>query len=248
MKQNRLIEVNQVTKLYKDGRLALDNCSVSFEYEKVTVIIGPSGSGKSTLLRMLNLLETPTHGDILFDGESIINNKKSLREHRELTGMVFQNFNLFPHLTILNNINLAQMKVKNKTIEESSETSQKLLSQVGLLHKQNNYPNQLSGGEKQRIAIVRALALNPNVMLFDEPTSALDPEMIKEVLGVMKLMAKSGMTMIVVTHEMDFARKFADHVIVMDKGTIIEQGNPEIIFNNPKNQRTIQFLDSVLNR
>jgi polar amino acid transport system ATP-binding protein len=248
MKQNRLIEVNQVTKLYKDGRLALDNCSVSFEYEKVTVIIGPSGSGKSTLLRMLNLLETPTHGDILFDGESIINNKKSLRTHRELTGMVFQNFNLFPHLTILNNINLAQMKVKNKTIEEASETSQKLLSQVGLLHKQNNYPNQLSGGEKQRIAIVRALALNPNVMLFDEPTSALDPEMIKEVLGVMKLMAKSGMTMIVVTHEMDFARKFADHVIVMDKGTIIEQGNPEIIFNNPKNQRTIQFLDSVLNR
>lgn len=248
MKQNRLIEVNQVTKLYKDGTLALDNCSVSFEYEKVTVIIGPSGSGKSTLLRMLNLLETPTHGDILFDGESIINNKKSLKTHRELTGMVFQNFNLFLHLTILNNINLAQMKVKNKTIEEASETSQKLLSQVGLLHKQNNYPNQLSGGEKQRIAIVRALALNPNVMLFDEPTSALDPEMIKEVLGVMKLMAKSGMTIIVVTHEMDFARKFADHVIVMDKGTIIEQGNPEIIFNNPKNQRTIQFLDSVLNR
>jgi len=246
--QNKTIEVKEVTKQFKDGTKALDNCSVLFECEKVTVIIGPSGSGKSTLLRTLNLLEIPSSGDILFEGISILNVKSDLRIHRELTGMVFQNFNLFPHLTVIDNINLAQMSVKNKTRIEATDTSQSLLSQVGLLHKQNNYPNQLSGGEKQRIAIVRALALNPKVMLFDEPTSALDPEMIKEVLNVMKSLAKSGMTMIVVTHEMDFARKFADQVIVMDKGQVIEQGYPETIFNHPSHPRTIQFLDSVLNK
>ncbi len=248
MKPDKFIEVINVTKEFNDGTKALDNCSLTFDNQKVTVIIGPSGSGKSTLLRMLNLLELPTSGDIMFEGNSILKDKVDLRVHRESTGMVFQNFNLFPHLTVLDNINLAQISVKQKTKKEATEISLNLLSQVGLLNKQNNYPSQLSGGEKQRIAIVRALALSPKVMLFDEPTSALDPEMIKEVLAVMKSLAKSGMTMIVVTHEMDFAKKFADHIVVMDKGKIIEEGHPDLIFNNPKHSRTIQFLDSVLNK
>jgi len=248
VKANKLIEVNHLTKQFKDGMKALDDCTVSFEFEKVTVIIGPSGSGKSTLLRSLNLLEIPSGGEILFAGQSITNDNFDIRTHREATGMVFQNFNLFPHLKVIDNLNLAQKSVKKKSILEATKTSQDLLEKVGLSHKINNYPNQLSGGEKQRIAIARALALSPKVMLFDEPTSALDPEMIKEVLTVMKTLAQSGMTMIVVTHEMGFAKEFADHIVVMDKGKVIEEGKPSTIFNQPKHPRTIQFLDSVLNK
>ncbi|MBM7453737.1 polar amino acid transport system ATP-binding protein [Acholeplasma morum] len=248
MNKNKTIDVIHLSKSFKDGTKALDDCSVSFLYGKVSVIIGPSGSGKSTLLRSLNLLETPTKGEILFDGKSILSESNDLRHHRESTGMVFQSFNLFPHLKVIDNINLAQQSVKKKTLKEATENSLMLLSQVGLLHKKDNYPNQLSGGEKQRIAIARALALNPEVMLFDEPTSALDPEMIKEVLMVMKKLAESGMTMIVVTHEMGFARHFADHIVVMDKGRIIEEGTSEQVFTNPKHPRTIAFLDSVLNK
>ncbi len=242
------ILIKDLNKTFSDGTVALKSCSLEIDYKQVTVIIGPSGSGKSTLLRMLNLMEKPTAGDILFDNVSILDKDFDAHKHREKVGMVFQNFNLFPHLSVLKNLNVAQMNVLKRTEKVATEISEGLLYQVGLLEKVNNYPNQLSGGQKQRIAIARALTMHPDIILFDEPTSALDPEMIGEVLKVMKDLAASGMTMVVVTHEMDFAKEFADKVIVMDEGNIIEEGTPEVIFNQPQNPRTKLFLKRILER
>lgn len=213
--------------------------------EKI-VIIGPSGSGKSTFLRCLNLLEEPTGGKVFFEGSELTDKKVNINSVRQNIGMVFQHFNLFPHLTILQNITLAPIKLKKMTKTEAEERAMKLLERVGLPEKANAYPSQLSGGQKQRVAIVRALCMNPDVMLFDEPTSALDPEMVGEVLDVMKELAEDGMTMIVVTHEMGFAREVADKVLFMYDGVICEEGSPEEIFKNPQNPRTRQFLQSVL--
>ena len=210
------------------------------------VLIGPSGSGKTTFLRCLNLLETPTGGTIYFEGTDITDPKCDINRIRRKMGMVFQQFNLFPHLTILQNITLAPLKLGLKTREEAEETAMTLLRRVGLQEKATAYPRQLSGGQQQRIAIVRALAMNPDVMLFDEPTSALDPEMVGEVLDVMKQLAEDGMTMVVVTHEMGFAREVADHVLFMDGGIIVEQGVPEAVFGNPQQPRTRDFLRKVL--
>ena len=210
--------------------------------EKV-VIIGPSGSGKSTFLRCLNLMEQPTAGKVFFEGKEITD----INVIRQKIGMVFQHFNLFPHLSIIENITLAPVKLKKMTKEEANKKALELLKRVGLEEKADSYPSQLSGGQKQRVAIVRALAMNPDVMLFDEPTSALDPEMVGEVLDVMKELANEGMTMVVVTHEMGFAREVADRVMFMYDGVIAEQGKPEEIFKNPQNPRTQQFLQSVLN-
>lgn len=244
--QNNHIEVINLRKTFKDGTQALNGVSALLEYGKVTVIIGPSGSGKSTLLRTLNLMETPTSGEILFDGVSILDKDFDIQNHRKQVGMVFQHFNLFPHLTVLDNLNIAQILAKKTTKEEATKISLDLLNKVGLLEKKDSYPNQLSGGQKQRIAIARSLAMEPKAILFDEPTSALDPEMIGEVLQVMKNLANLGMTMVVVTHEMGFAKEFADKVIVMDQGVIIEEGTPEVIFGNPQNERTKNFLKRVL--
>ena len=205
--------------------------------EKV-VVIGPSGSGKSTFLRCLNLLEVPTEGEILVEGQSITDPKANINAIREKMGMVFQQFNLFPHLSVLDNITLAPMKVKKMSREQAVEIASNLLKKVGLYDKINAYPNQLSGGQKQRIAIARSLAMSPDIMLFDEPTSALDPEMVGEVLSVMKELADSGMTMVVVTHEMAFAREVGSRLFFMDGGIIAEQGTPEEVFQNPKNERT----------
>lgn len=213
---------------------------------EVLVVIGPSGSGKSTFLRCLNLLEKPTSGEIIFEGQGITDKKCDINKIRQKMGMVFQQFNLFPHKTVLENIMMAPIKVKKISKEKAIEKANELLKKVGLLDKANSYPSSLSGGQKQRIAIARALAMEPDVMLFDEPTSALDPEMVGEVLNVMKDLAKEGMTMIVVTHEMGFAREVATRVIFMDNGNIIEEGNPEQIFTNPKNIRTREFLSKVL--
>ncbi len=214
--------------------------------EKV-VIIGPSGSGKSTFLRCLNLMEQPTAGKVFFEGKEITDKKNDINVIRQKIGMVFQHFNLFPHLSIIENITLAPVKLKKMTKEEANKKALELLKRVGLEEKADSYPSQLSGGQKQRVAIVRALAMNPDVMLFDEPTSALDPEMVGEVLDVMKELANEGMTMVVVTHEMGFAREVADRVMFMYDGVIAEQGKPEEIFKNPQNPRTQQFLQSVLN-
>lgn len=244
---NNLFHIDHLSKVFSDGTVAIDDVSLNLEKNKVYVIIGPSGSGKSTLLRTLNLMEKPTSGHIYKDNHDITNKHYAIEKHRETVGMVFQNFNLFPHMTVLDNINSAQIHVLKRSVEEANKVSLGLLEQVGLSEKKNHFPNQLSGGQKQRIAIARALSMHPEVMLFDEPTSALDPEMIGEVLSVMKNLAQSGMTMIVVTHEMGFAKAFADEIIVMDKGKIIEQGSPEIIFNQPKEIRTSTFLKSVLN-
>lgn len=213
--------------------------------EKI-VIIGPSGSGKSTFLRCLNLLECPTKGQILFDGVDITSPKTDINKIRQQMGMVFQHFNLFPHLTIMDNITLAPIRLKLMSKDAAKEEALKLLDLVGLREKADAYPGQLSGGQKQRIAIVRSLALKPKMMLFDEPTSALDPEMVGEVLGVMKQLAKEGMTMAVVTHEMGFAKEVGTRVLFMDEGRIVEQGTPSDIFNNPQNQRTQEFLSKVL--
>ncbi|MDD6211738.1 MAG: amino acid ABC transporter ATP-binding protein [Clostridiales bacterium] len=213
--------------------------------EKV-VVIGPSGSGKSTFLRCLNLLEIPTDGDIIFDGVSLTDPKTDVNQMRQKMGMVFQHFNLFNNLSILDNMTLAPVKLKLKTKEEAVEEAMQLLKRVGLEDKANAYPSQLSGGQKQRIAIVRALAMHPEVMLFDEPTSALDPEMVGEVLSVMKQLADEGMTMIVVTHEMGFAREVGTRIMFMDGGVITEQGTPDQIFNHPQNARTQEFLSKVL--
>lgn len=210
------------------------------------VVIGPSGSGKTTFLRCLNLLEMPTGGQILFEGTDITNPKCDINRIRQKMGMVFQQFNLFPHLSILQNITLAPVKLKLQTKAEAEEKAMALLRRVGLPDKATAYPRQLSGGQQQRIAIVRALAMNPDVMLFDEPTSALDPEMVGEVLDVMTQLAEDGMTMVVVTHEMGFARKVGDHILFMDEGVIVEQGSPEQVFGNPQQQRTQDFLRKVL--
>ena len=213
---------------------------------EVVVIIGPSGSGKSTFLRCLNLLETPTGGDVIFEGESVMKAGKNINQLRERMGMVFQQFNLFPHLSVLENICIAPMKVKKAQRAQIELRALKLLDRVGLGDKAKAYPGQLSGGQKQRVAIVRALAMEPDVMLFDEPTSALDPEMVGEVLDVMKSLAREGMTMVVVTHEMGFAREVGDRVLFMDEGIIMEQGTPEQVFGNPQNPRTQDFLRKVL--
>lgn len=221
---------------------------IDLEIDKgdILVIIGPSGSGKSTVLRCMNLLEEPTSGQIIFEGQDILKNLKTIDKTREKIGMVFQNFNLFPNKTILDNITLASMKVKGKTKEEAEKKAKELLERVGLLDKIDAYPVQLSGGQQQRIAIARALAMEPDMMLFDEPTSALDPEMVKEVLDVIKELADEGMTMAIVTHEMGFAKEVADRVIFVDEGKIVEDGSPEEVFNNPKSDRAKDFFDKIL--
>ncbi|MEE0931694.1 amino acid ABC transporter ATP-binding protein [Clostridium sp. D43t1_170807_H7] len=216
------------------------------EKGEVVVVIGPSGSGKSTFLRCLNLLEEPTSGKIVFEGNDITDKKVDINKIREKMGMVFQQFNLFPHKTVLQNLTIAPIKVKGLSKQEAEKKAMELLDRVGLTNKAKAYPSSLSGGQKQRIAIARALAMEPDVMLFDEPTSALDPEMVGEVLSVMKDLAKEGMTMVVVTHEMGFAREVGDRILFMDNGNIVEQGTPEEIFSNPKNPRTIDFLSKVL--
>lgn len=213
---------------------------------EVVVVVGPSGSGKSTFLRCLNLLEHPTSGEIVFEGTSITDKKNDINKQRQKMGMVFQQFNLFPHMTVLENITLAPMKLKNLKKGEAEKIAFNLLERIGLKDKANSYPNQLSGGQKQRIAIARALAMSPDVMLFDEPTSALDPEMVGEVLDVMKELASDGMTMVVVTHEMGFAKEVGNRVLFMDEGKVIEQGPPSEIFGNPKHPRTKDFLGKVL--
>ncbi len=216
------------------------------EKGEVVVVIGPSGSGKSTFLRCLNLLEKPTSGEIIFEGNNIMDKKVNINKTREKMGMVFQQFNLFPHKTVMENIIMAPVNVKGWKEDEAIKKGEELLEKVGLLDKKDSYPNSLSGGQKQRIAIARALAMQPDVMLFDEPTSALDPEMVGEVLNVMKSLANDGMTMVIVTHEMGFAKEVGDRVLFIDEGKILESGTPEEIFNNPKNQRTKDFLSKVL--
>ena len=243
---NEVIRVEHVVKQFDGGVTALDDCSLTVNRGEVVSIIGPSGSGKSTMLRCLNLLEIPTSGRVIVDGVDITDEKVNLNLHRRKMGMVFQHFNLFPHMTVKKNITLAPVRLKLKTQREADETAMKLLERIGLADKANAYPAMLSGGQKQRIAIIRALAMEPEVMLFDEPTSALDPEMVGEVLDVMKELAKSGMTMAVVTHEMGFAREVADRVIFMDSGKIVEVNTPNELFDNPQNPRTKLFLSKVL--
>ena len=240
----------RVEHLYKSyGQLeVLKDISVNIKKGEVIAIIGPSGSGKSTFLRCLNLLEEPTSGAIYIKDKNLMDDKTDINLVRRNVGMVFQHFNLFPHKTVLENLTLAPMKVKNMKQKDIEEKAYKLLEKVGLKEKASAYPNQLSGGQKQRIAIARALAMDPEVILFDEPTSALDPEMIKEVLDVMKDLAEEGMTMIIVTHEMGFAKNVADRVFFMDRGNILEDTTPEELFNNPKHERTQEFLNKVLNR
>ena len=242
-----IISVRDLEKHFDEGKLkALRGVSADIKRGEVVVVIGPSGSGKSTFLRCLNLLEEPTHGTVTVEGVNITDPKVNINKHREKMGMVFQHFNLFPHMTILKNMTLAPRKLLKKSKAEAVEKAMNLLKRVGLADRANAYPSQLSGGQKQRIAIVRALCMEPQVMLFDEPTSALDPEMVGEVLDVMKQLAHEGMTMVVVTHEMGFAREVADRVIFMDEGHIIEEGTPEEIFNNPQQARTQDFLRKVL--
>lgn len=240
-----MISVRDLHK--KFGKLhVLKGIDIEISQGEVVVVIGPSGSGKSTFLRCLNLLETPTDGEIIFEGLSITDKKNDINKLRQKMGMVFQQFNLFPHMTVLENITLAPLKLKNISKQEADEIAMKLLKRVGLADKASSYPAQLSGGQKQRIAIARALAMSPDVMLFDEPTSALDPEMVGEVLDVMKELAAEGMTMIVVTHEMGFAKEVGDRLIFMDEGKILEEGNPKAVFANPQHPRTKDFLGKVL--
>ena len=248
-----LIQVTELQKHFKgtqqsqdDKIRALDGVSAQIHRGEVVVVIGPSGSGKSTFLRCLNLLELPTGGQILFDGADITDKNCNINLHRQKMGMVFQHFNLFPHMTILKIMTIAPMQLLHKSKEDAEKTALELLSRVGLADRANAYPSQLSGGQKQRVAIVRALAMQPEVMLFDEPTSALDPEMVGEVLEVMKELANSGMTMVVVTHEMGFAREVADRVLFMADGKLIEEGTPEEIFSHPKSPRLQDFLAKVL--
>ena len=242
-----LINVSGLEKHFKGGEIkALDGVDAEIKRGEVVVVIGPSGSGKSTFLRCLNLLEVPTGGQILFDGTDITDPKCNINIHRQRMGMVFQHFNLFPHMTILKNMTLAPMKLLKKSKEEAEAKAMALLERVGLADRANAYPSQLSGGQKQRIAIVRALCMEPEVMLFDEPTSALDPEMVGEVLEVMKTLAHDGMTMVVVTHEMGFAREVGDRVIFMDSGKIIEENTPNELFDNPQSERLQSFLAKVL--
>ena len=252
-----LISVQNLKKHFNHGAIkALDDVSVDIQKGDVMVVIGPSGSGKSTLLRSLNLTEEPNDGSIIFDGVDItqkkIPNEKGkmvkldIDKHRQKMGMVFQHFNLFPHMTILDNMILAPMKVKRMSKDEAKEKALNLLKRVGLEDRADAYPIQLSGGQKQRVAIVRALMMEPEVMLFDEPTSALDPEMVGEVLNVMKELAQSGMTMVVVTHEMGFAKEVGNRVLFMDEGKLLEEGTPEDIFDNPQHPRLKDFLSKVL--
>ena len=240
-----MIDVKNLTKSFDDLEVLKGVSQYISKGERV-VLIGPSGSGKSTFLRCLNLLEMPTGGEIIFEGQSITDDKCDINKIRQKMGMVFQHFNLFPNMTILKNITLAPVRTKLMTKEQAEKEARELLKRVGLEDKADSYPAQLSGGQKQRIAIVRALCMKPEVMLFDEPTSALDPEMVGEVLDVMKELAKSGMTMVCVTHEMGFAREVADRVLFMDGGKIVEEGTPSEIFSFPKEQRTKDFLNKVL--
>ena len=246
MSDNVIIKTENLCKYYGDDIHALHNVSAEIKKGEFVVIIGPSGSGKSTFLRSLNLLETATGGKVFFEGVDITDPKIDINIHRQKMGRVFQNFNLFPHLTVMKNIILAPTKLGKMSKQEAEEAAMKLLDMVGLADRRDAYPAQLSGGQKQRIAIVRALCMKPDVMLFDEPTSALDPEMVGEVLDVMKKLAKDGMTMAVVTHEMGFAREVADRVIFMDGGAIVEEGTPEEIFTNPQNDRTKAFLSKII--
>ena len=243
---NEVIRVENVCKVFDGNIRALDDCSLSIEKGEVVAIIGPSGSGKSTFLRCLNLLEQPTSGKVIFDGVDIASEKVNLDLHRRKMGMVFQHFNLFPNMTVKRNITLAPVRLKLKTQAEADAVAMQLLERIGLPDKADTYPAMLSGGQKQRIAIIRALAMEPEVMLFDEPTSALDPEMVGEVLDVMKELAKEGMTMAVVTHEMGFAREVADRVVFMDSGKIVEINTPNELFDHPQNPRTQLFLSKVL--
>ncbi|MBR3585427.1 MAG: amino acid ABC transporter ATP-binding protein [Oscillospiraceae bacterium] len=244
---NELIRVVDVKKEYNNGTVkALNGCNLTIHKGEVVAIIGASGSGKSTLLRCLNMLETPTSGHIYFDGVDLADKKVDLNLHRRKMGMVFQHFNLFPHKTVMQNITLAPVHLKLKSKAEAQQKGKELLERIGLANKANEYPNMLSGGQKQRIAIVRALAMEPEVMLFDEPTSALDPEMVNEVLDLMRDLAKNGMTMVVVTHEMGFAREVASRVIFMDGGQILEENEPNELFDHPVNPRLKDFLSKVL--
>ncbi len=240
-----MIEVSNLNKSFGKNHI-LKGIDMEIQKGQVIVIIGPSGSGKSTFLRCLNLLETPDSGSVTFEGTKITDKKNDINKLREKMGMVFQQFNLFPHKTVLENITIAPINVKKLSHDEAKSIAFKLLKKIGLEEKADSYPSQLSGGQKQRIAIARALAMEPDVMLFDEPTSALDPEMVGEVLNVMKELASEGMTMVVVTHEMGFAKEVGDRVLFMDDGKIIEEGTPEELFNNPKNSRTRDFLSRIL--
>ena len=242
-----IIETHDLKKHYKGSTIkALDGVSLQVHKGEVVVIVGPSGSGKSTFLRSLNLLEMPTGGSIIFNGVDITDKHVNINRHRQKMGMVFQHFNLFPHMTVLKNLTSAPMKLLKLSKEEAEKKAMQLLARVGLADRAESYPSTLSGGQKQRIAIARALAMSPEVMLFDEPTSALDPEMVGEVLDLMKELAAEGMTMVVVTHEMGFAREVADRVIFMSDGVIGEEAPPEEFFSNPKNPRLQQFLEKVL--
>ena len=243
----KLIEVHDLKKYYNGGDVkALDGVTADVYKGDVIAVIGPSGGGKSTFLRSLNLLETPTSGSILFNGVDITGKKVDLPLHRQKMGMVFQHFNLFPNKTVLENLTMAPIKIKKTPKAEAEARAMALLQRVGLADRADDYPAQLSGGQKQRVAIVRALAMEPEVMLFDEPTSALDPEMVGEVLEVMKELAQSGMTMVVVTHEMGFAKEVANHVMFMADGKLLEEGSPEEIFSHPRNPRLQDFLAKVL--
>ena len=242
-----LIKVENLQKYYNGGEIkALDGINTEIKKGEVVVVIGPSGSGKSTFLRCLNLLEVPTGGSIFFEGADITDDKTNINVHRQKMGMVFQHFNLFPHMTILKNMTIAPMKLLKKSEKEATEKAMQLLRRVGLEDRANAYPSQLSGGQKQRIAIVRALCMEPEVMLFDEPTSALDPEMVGEVLEVMKQLAHDNMTMVVVTHEMGFAKEVGTRVMFMADGKQVEEGTPEEIFDHPKSDRLQHFLAKVL--
>ena len=247
MSADTLIQVENLQKYYKGGEIkALDGVNADIRRGKVVVVIGPSGSGKSTFLRCLNLLEIPTGGTIRLDGTDITDPKNDINLYRQKMGMVFQHFNLFPHMSILKNMTLAPMKLLHRSQAEAEKKAMELLARVGLADRANSYPSQLSGGQKQRVAIVRALMMEPEVMLFDEPTSALDPEMVGEVLEVMRDLAKDGMTMVVVTHEMGFAKEVANHVMFMADGKLLEEGSPEEIFSHPRNPRLQDFLAKVL--
>ena len=245
-KKETLIQVQNLTKTFGGSVHALNGVSTDIKKGEVVCVIGPSGSGKSTFLRCLNRLEDPTDGRIIFAGEDLMDPKTDIDMHRQKMGMVFQHFNLFPHMSILKNMTIAPMKLQKRGKDEAEGQAMKLLERVGLADRANAYPSQISGGQKQRIAIVRALCMNPEVMLFDEPTSALDPEMVGEVLNVMRDLAKEHMTMVVVTHEMGFAREVSDRVIFMAEGKIVEEGTPEEIFTAPKTERLQSFLSKVL--
>lgn len=247
MTTDTLISVRDLMKKFDGMKThALNGVSIDIHKGEVVFVIGPSGSGKSTFLRCLNLLETPTSGTILFEGADITDKKTDINLHRRKMGMVFQQFNLFPHMTIMKNLTIAPVKLLKKSHEEAEQTARELLERVGLSNRADAYPNQLSGGQKQRIAIVRALCMKPDVMLFDEPTSALDPEMVGEVLTVMRELAEENMTMVVVTHEMAFAKEVATRVVFMDNGSIVEENTPKELFENPQSDRLKSFLAKII--